>query len=431
MGSPLGLCTLIFDLMRNLYIYNAYIYIYSISGTTPVKISIENWKERNKDELERAKFNFFELLKEMIVRDLISKDVLPGDQKNYLEGVAYRILNGEQYRTVTSSNSNTIYDVDSLARRLLEVSRCTKDNSCLFLIIPSELQIPLHSITQRDEELIRKSQMKIFLKAYPDISTGNGCIKEATVRNNQELRDATRSFLTDEENRAHRKIIFLLCHGEPGVLIFRNTNDTVDLTSYYEFVENCLNKLDHKPPITHIVGAHCFSHTGDPKYYSTESNLRICVLPLTYKDHDSVLFEIDQGFESRLLELNKLGSCLVDISWNESKDSRGQGDNLTLNVDRSLMTKIRTRITRFVGRFRRLRSPIQETTNDSVIVTDFYTPKSKQKNRLSRLICSHTSTILSQPCSDMNNPGILCFVFLLFCCCFFFCFFYSFNHLLI
>ena len=30
LGSPLGLCTLIFDLMRNLYIYNACIYIYSI-----------------------------------------------------------------------------------------------------------------------------------------------------------------------------------------------------------------------------------------------------------------------------------------------------------------------------------------------------------------------------------------------------------------
>ena len=29
-GSPLGYCTLIFDLMRNLYIYNACIYIYSI-----------------------------------------------------------------------------------------------------------------------------------------------------------------------------------------------------------------------------------------------------------------------------------------------------------------------------------------------------------------------------------------------------------------
>ena len=30
LGSPLGLCTLIFDLMRNLYIYNActYIFIY-------------------------------------------------------------------------------------------------------------------------------------------------------------------------------------------------------------------------------------------------------------------------------------------------------------------------------------------------------------------------------------------------------------------
>ena len=30
LGSPLGLCTLIFDLMRNLYIFNACIYIYSI-----------------------------------------------------------------------------------------------------------------------------------------------------------------------------------------------------------------------------------------------------------------------------------------------------------------------------------------------------------------------------------------------------------------
>ena len=29
MGSPLGFCTLIFDLMRNLYIYNACIYIHS------------------------------------------------------------------------------------------------------------------------------------------------------------------------------------------------------------------------------------------------------------------------------------------------------------------------------------------------------------------------------------------------------------------
>ena len=31
LGSPLGYCTLIFDLMRNLYLYNACIYIYSIS----------------------------------------------------------------------------------------------------------------------------------------------------------------------------------------------------------------------------------------------------------------------------------------------------------------------------------------------------------------------------------------------------------------
>ena len=30
LGSPLGYCTLIFDLTRNLYIYNACIYIYSI-----------------------------------------------------------------------------------------------------------------------------------------------------------------------------------------------------------------------------------------------------------------------------------------------------------------------------------------------------------------------------------------------------------------
>ena len=30
LGSPLGYCTLIFDLMRNLYIYNACIHIYSI-----------------------------------------------------------------------------------------------------------------------------------------------------------------------------------------------------------------------------------------------------------------------------------------------------------------------------------------------------------------------------------------------------------------
>ena len=30
LGSPLGFCTLIFDLMRNLYIYKACIYIYSI-----------------------------------------------------------------------------------------------------------------------------------------------------------------------------------------------------------------------------------------------------------------------------------------------------------------------------------------------------------------------------------------------------------------
>ena len=31
LGSPLGFCTLIFDLMRNLYIYNACIYIHSIA----------------------------------------------------------------------------------------------------------------------------------------------------------------------------------------------------------------------------------------------------------------------------------------------------------------------------------------------------------------------------------------------------------------
>ena len=31
LGSPLGFCTLIFDLMRNLYIYKACIYIYSIT----------------------------------------------------------------------------------------------------------------------------------------------------------------------------------------------------------------------------------------------------------------------------------------------------------------------------------------------------------------------------------------------------------------
>ena len=30
LGSPLGYCTVIFDLMRNLYIYNACVYIYSI-----------------------------------------------------------------------------------------------------------------------------------------------------------------------------------------------------------------------------------------------------------------------------------------------------------------------------------------------------------------------------------------------------------------
>ena len=30
LGSPLGFCTLIFDLMRNLYIYSACIYIHSI-----------------------------------------------------------------------------------------------------------------------------------------------------------------------------------------------------------------------------------------------------------------------------------------------------------------------------------------------------------------------------------------------------------------
>ena len=30
LGSPLGFCTLIFDLMRNLYIYNACIYFHSI-----------------------------------------------------------------------------------------------------------------------------------------------------------------------------------------------------------------------------------------------------------------------------------------------------------------------------------------------------------------------------------------------------------------
>ena len=38
LGSPLGFCTLIFDLMRNLYIYNACIYIHSIdrwSGGLP------------------------------------------------------------------------------------------------------------------------------------------------------------------------------------------------------------------------------------------------------------------------------------------------------------------------------------------------------------------------------------------------------------
>ena len=34
MGSPLGFGTLIFDLMRNLYIYNAYIYIHSITNAS-------------------------------------------------------------------------------------------------------------------------------------------------------------------------------------------------------------------------------------------------------------------------------------------------------------------------------------------------------------------------------------------------------------
>ena len=33
-GSPLGFCTLIFDLMRNLYSYNACIYIHSILSIT-------------------------------------------------------------------------------------------------------------------------------------------------------------------------------------------------------------------------------------------------------------------------------------------------------------------------------------------------------------------------------------------------------------
>ena len=33
LGSPLGFCTLIFDLMRNLHIYNACIYIHYISLT--------------------------------------------------------------------------------------------------------------------------------------------------------------------------------------------------------------------------------------------------------------------------------------------------------------------------------------------------------------------------------------------------------------
>ena len=33
LGSPLGYCTLIFDLMRNLYIYNACKYIYYILNT--------------------------------------------------------------------------------------------------------------------------------------------------------------------------------------------------------------------------------------------------------------------------------------------------------------------------------------------------------------------------------------------------------------
>ena len=36
LGSPLGFCTLIFDLMRNLYIYNACIYIHSIISSLNV-----------------------------------------------------------------------------------------------------------------------------------------------------------------------------------------------------------------------------------------------------------------------------------------------------------------------------------------------------------------------------------------------------------
>ena len=39
-GSPVGQCTLIFDLMRNLYIYNTCIYIYPIKQRLPRNASI-------------------------------------------------------------------------------------------------------------------------------------------------------------------------------------------------------------------------------------------------------------------------------------------------------------------------------------------------------------------------------------------------------
>ena len=42
LGSPLGFCTLIFDIMRNLYIYNACIYIHSIVDIYPAELEIKD-----------------------------------------------------------------------------------------------------------------------------------------------------------------------------------------------------------------------------------------------------------------------------------------------------------------------------------------------------------------------------------------------------
>ena len=46
LGSPLGYCTLIFDLMRNLYIYNACIYIYSILLTGWMALLVDRFCPR-------------------------------------------------------------------------------------------------------------------------------------------------------------------------------------------------------------------------------------------------------------------------------------------------------------------------------------------------------------------------------------------------